>query len=130
MKVSEISCFIVAHLWRSYISDCFGKMSGVEEVLKDPPDKTEDEVETVNESKVEEIGSGECDTKPTTDAEASSLTGSWTLLEKEEEVVANVSTIWMSDSIWYLSYILSYLLCIYRNLNQNPAQMVAAPLRF
>ena len=68
-------------------------MSGVEEVLKDPPDKTEDEVETVNESKVEEIGSGECDTKPTTDAEASSLTGSWTLLEKEEEVVANVSTI-------------------------------------
>ena len=105
-------------------------MSGVEEVLKDPPDKTEDEVETVNETKVEEIGSGECDAKPTTDAEASSLTGSWTLLEKEEEVVANVSTICMSDSIWYLSYILSYLLCIYRNLNQNPAQMEAAPLRF
>ena len=105
-------------------------MSGLEEVLKDPPDKTEDEVETVNETKVEEIGSGECDTKPTTDAEASSLTGSWTLLEKEEEVVANVSTICMSDSIWYLSYILSYLLCIYRNLNQNPAQMVVAPLRF
>jgi len=64
-------------------------MSGVEEVLKDPPDKTEDEVETVNESKVEEIGSGECETKPATDSEASSLTGSWTLLEKEEEVVAN-----------------------------------------
>ena len=105
-------------------------MSGVEEVLKDPPDKTEDEVETVNESKVEEIGSGECETKPATDSEASSLTGSWTLLEKEEEVVANVSTIWVSDSIWYISFILSYLLYIYRNLNQNPAQMVAAPLRF
>ena len=35
-------------------------MSGVEEVLKDPPDKTEDEVETVNETKVEEIERKSC----------------------------------------------------------------------
>ena len=82
-------------------------MSGVEEVLKDPPDKTEDEVETVNESKVEEIGSGECETitKPVTDSEASSLTGSWTLLEKEEEVVANVSTIWLVPIIHIISIV-------------------------
>ena len=80
-------------------------MSGVEEVLKDPPDKTEDEVETVNESKVEEMGSGECETKPATDSEASSLTGSWTLLEKEEEVVANVSTIWLVPIIHIISIV-------------------------
>ena len=55
------------------------KMSGVEEVLNDPPDKneTEDKQIEVKEEVTSEL-------KTASDSETPSLTGSWTILEKEE----------------------------------------------
>ena len=63
-------------------------MSGVEEVLNDPPDKNETEVEQVEQIEVKEEVPREV--KTATDSDTPSLTGSWTLLEKEEADVAKV----------------------------------------
>ena len=63
-------------------------MSGVEEVLNDPPDKNETEVEQVEQIEVKEEVPREV--KTASDSDTPSLTGSWTLLEKEEADVAKV----------------------------------------
>ena len=66
-------------------------MSGVEDIQKDPPDPHIKEEEDGSDQGKEE-DTQLVDTAPVTDSsEASSLTGSWTLLEKEEEDAKNVS---------------------------------------
>ena len=57
-------------------------MSGVEEVAKDiPPDEeNNDDVSEVKKDEVEESS-----VKTSSDSESGSLTGSWTLVEKEDE---------------------------------------------
>ena len=60
-------------------------MSGVEEVLNDPPDKIETEVEQIE---IKENVPSEA--KASSDSETTSLTGSWTLLEKDEADAAKV----------------------------------------
>jgi len=61
-------------------------MSGVEDILKDPPDCHIEEKEDGGSVPEKEEVTDPVDPVPVTDStEASSLTGSWTLLEKEEE---------------------------------------------
>lgn len=56
-------------------------MSGVEEVAKDiPPDEENNDVSEVKKDEVEESS-----VKTSSDSESGSLTGSWTLVEKEDE---------------------------------------------
>ena len=65
-------------------------MSGVEDVQKDPPDPHIKEEEDESDPEKEEV-TQPVDPVPVRDSsEASSLTGSWTLLEKEEEDAKNV----------------------------------------
>ena len=70
-------------------------MSGVEDILKDPPDCHIEEKEDGRSVPEKEEVTDPVDPVPVTDStEASSLTGSWTLLEKEEEEGRKVQKGW------------------------------------
>lgn len=61
-------------------------MSGVEDIQKDPPDPDIKERDDGTDSEKDEITQPVGPVLVTSDStDASSLTGSWTLLEKEEE---------------------------------------------
>ena len=100
-------------------------MSGVEDIQKDPPDPHIKEGDDGSDQGKEEV-TQPVDPVPVTDSsEASSLTGSWTLLEKEEEDAKNVCII-----VFIHNIVVNINAFDFRRQNLIMALQVVAQLKF